>query len=57
MSKVSGLENVIRFPLQRRIEQAAVRRERPAQVIILPVARYEYDVAPGSEPGRDPRTA
>jgi hypothetical protein len=56
MSKVPGLENVIRFPLERRIEQASVPPERPAQVMILPVVRYEYDAAPGAGRGRDPRT-
>jgi hypothetical protein len=41
MSKVPGRENVIRFPLERRIDQAPVRTKRPAQVMILPVVRYE----------------
>ena len=57
MSKVPEFENVIRFPIERRMEAVTLRPDRPGEVTILPVVRREYHAAAATDDERGPKRA
>jgi hypothetical protein len=57
MSKISESENVVRFPLERRMEASTLRPDRSGEVTILPVVRREYHAAPSGDDERGPKRA